>query len=141
MNDWCPGYWNATEHQHDVCWLRLLGGLIKFESSFKPDDAFKEPSGNWSVGLMALSPNECKGYETVDLLKQPLLNLSCGIGKFAQLVAHDGYIAGPAHAMGAAAYWSTLRAPYVQQKPDGNGFYHLGKKLEILPYSTAYRNY
>jgi|GEM_PF-5651533 len=141
LNDWCPGYWEASDHHRDVCWLRLLGGLVKFESSFKPDDKFKEPSGNWSVGLMALSPKECKNYETIGLLQQPLLNLSCGIGKFADLIERDGYIAGTGKNMGAAAYWSTLRAPYKQLKPDGSGYYNLGKKNDILPFSTTYRNY
>ena len=67
----------------------MIGGLVKFESNFKPDDSFRESNGNWSVGLMALSPKECRSYETVDLLKQPLLNLSCGIGKFADLVVRE----------------------------------------------------
>lgn len=141
LNDWCPGYWEATEHQRDVCWLRLLGGLVKFESSFKPEDKFKEPSGNWSVGLMALSPKECKNYETVDMLQQPLLNLSCGIGKFADLIERDGYIAGPEKSLGAAKYWSTLRAPYKQRKPNGDGYYNLGKKNEILVFTMPYRQF
>lgn len=141
INTWCPGYADADDHQRAVCWLRLLGGVIKFESEFKPDDAFEESPNHWSVGLMALSPNECQGYETVTLLKQPLLNLSCGISKFAALVEKDGYILGSDDRLGAAAYWSTLRAPYTKRKPGGDGVFRLGKRDQILPLTREYRKY
>ncbi len=141
INDWCPGYWNASEHHREVCWLRLIGGIVKLESSFKPDDKFREPSGAWSVGLLALSPKECKRYETVEMLQKPLLNLSCGIGMLARFVERDGYLHGPKEALGASKYWSTLRTPYTQRKPDGKGYYKLGKKPEIQAFTTSYRNY
>lgn len=141
INDWCPGYWSATEHQREVCWLRLIGAIVKFESSFKPEDKFREPSGAWSVGLLALSPKECKRYETVEMLQKPLLNLSCGIAKLAGFVERDGYLHGPSEAPGASRYWSTLRTPYTQRKPDGSGHYKLGKKNEIQAFTHPYRSY
>jgi hypothetical protein len=141
INDWCPGYWQASEHQREVCWLRLFGGLVKFESSFKGDTKFHEGGGVWSIGLMALSPKECKGYETEELLKKPLFNLRCGIGKFANLVERDGYIDGPESGRGAAAYWSTLRQPYTKPRPNGDGHYKLGKKYEIKVFTTVFRDY
>lgn len=141
LNDWCPGYFQASEHQREVCWLRLFGGLVKFESNFKGGDKFHEGGGVWSIGLMALSPNECKGYETEELLKKPILNLRCGIGKFARLVERDGYIDGPERSRGAAAYWSTLRAPYTKPRPNGDGHYNLGKKNEIRVFTTVFRNF
>jgi hypothetical protein len=135
VEDFCPGYSKASKHSREVCWLRLVGGVVEFESSFNPTDSFKEPSGDMSVGLLALSPNECANAPTEAALKDPVKNLVCGITIMARLIAADGFIDGPVSGRGASAYWSTLRAPYI------SGKYHLGKKDQIIPITTLYSAY
>jgi hypothetical protein len=131
----CPGYKKANATQREHCWLRVVGAVTKFESSFQPHDAFKEPDGNWSVGLLALSPGECPNAPTLESLKNPTKNLACGFAKMANLIARDGWIDGPVGKRGAAAYWSVLRKPYTYQG------YKLGKKDLILPITAKYRIY
>ena len=50
----------------------------------------------------------------------------------ADLIARDGFISGPSSHRGAAAYWSTLRAPYA-------GGRH-GKKFKIIPITRTFRD-
>jgi hypothetical protein len=135
VEDFCPGYSKASKHSHETCWLRLIGGVVEFESSFNPTDSFKEPSGDMSVGLLALSPNECANAPTEAALKDPVKNLVCGITIMARLIATDGFIDGPVSGRGASAYWSTLRAPYILGK------YHLGKKDQIVSITKLYSAY
>lgn len=132
--DFCPGYSKATRHQKEVCWLRLIGALVMFESSFNPREAFQEPDGAWSVGLMALSPGECSEAMTVKDLQNPIKNLTCGVNKMAFFISRHGFINGPKSARGAAAYWSVLRDPYVYGK------YKLGRRRRILKITHAYRS-
>ena len=135
IEDFCPGYSKASKLSREVCWLRLVGGVVEFESSFNPTDSFKEPDGDMSVGLLALSPNECANAPTEAALKDPVKNLVCGITIMARLIAADGFIDGPTSARGASKYWSTLRAPYI------SGKYHLGKKDQIIPITKLYSAY
>jgi hypothetical protein len=144
VEEFCPGYRDASTHSREVCWLRIVGGLSKYESAFNPGDGFAEPGGNMSVGLLALSPKECKGYDTETLLKDPILNLGCGVGIMAHLVERDGYLSGPDGHRGASAYWSVLRTPYIYEatKPDGSTVtYHLGKKDKVIEISRTYIKY
>lgn len=133
--EFCPGYHQANDHQQQVCWLRLISALVSFESGFKPGDSFIEPNGAASVGLMALSPKECRNYETIKLLKNPVLNLSCGVRTMLHLIERDRYIDGPNGQRGAAAYWSVLRTPYKV------GTYRLGKQDQIASFTRKYRSY
>ena len=135
VEDFCPGYAKASVSSREICWLRLVGGVVRYESNFNPSDSFKEPSGDVSVGLLALSPNECPNAPTVDALKDPVENLICGITIMARLIKADGFIDGPPSGRGASAYWSTLRAPYI------SGKYHLGKKDQIIPMTKIYLTY
>jgi len=155
INEWCPAYWSASDHHKEVCWLRILGGLVKTESSFKPETKFYEADmKKYSVGMMALSPpNECRNYDTVELLQNPLLNLACGIGKFAGLIERDGVIYGKTIVtnprtkkkeekfLGPSAYWSTMRPPYKRKRFDGSCCFNLGKMNEITAFTKQYRNY
>ena len=113
VDRFCPGYKSATRAQKRNCWLRMIGGMVKYESEFKSTDAFREPDGKWSVGLMALSPSECDNAPNVSSLKDSVPNLICGVNKMADLIDQDKNIAGPKGHRGAAAYWSTLKTPYV----------------------------
>ncbi|MGZ3653711.1 MAG: lytic transglycosylase domain-containing protein [Bdellovibrionota bacterium] len=121
----CPGYSSASLAQRKTCWVRLVSAVVEYESAFDPGDMYKESDGVYSVGLMQLSNGECANAETVAELKDPVQNLLCGTKKMADLIARYGYVTTPDNLHGAAAYWSTLRAPYTS-----NGL-HLGKKLEV----------
>jgi hypothetical protein len=135
VDDFCPNYRDSSEHLKQVCWLRLIGALTKYESSFKQEEGFVEPDGAMSIGLMALSPDECSVSPTKRLLKDGILNLSCGIDKMAHLIERDGFINGPKSGRGAAAYWSVLRDAYE------HGKYKLGKSEKIRELTRAYRDY
>lgn len=135
ISDFCPGYSRARKRERFACWLRLVGGVVRYESNYKPDDLFREPNGSYSVGLMALSPNECNNAPTIRSLKKAVPNLVCGINMMAELIARDGFIDGPKSARGAATYWSTLREPYSY------GHMKLGKKDKISALTRTYREY
>ena len=135
VETFCPGYRKASQFQKENCWLRLVSAVVRFESSFKPGDSFREPNGAYSVGLLALSPGECPNAPDIKSLKNPVKNLECGVGKMAKLIASGRYIDGPKGNRGAAAYWSVLRAPYRYKK------YKLGKKHLIVPLTKEYRKF
>jgi hypothetical protein len=139
VETFCPGYRASGPAQRQNCWLLLVAAITKFESSFKPATSFREPDGNYSVGLLALSPGECPNAPTMNALKAAVPNLLCGVGKLASLVGRYGYIDGPANARGASRYWSTLRAPYKRWDPTRNRYLNLGKRNLILPLVRGYR--
>ena len=131
--DFCPGFSAATRAQREICWLRLVSAVAKFESGFNPATLYKESNGVYSVGLLQLSSGECSGASSVSALKDPLKNLACGTAKMAGLIARYGYVTTADNKHGAAAYWSTLRRPYV------SGHLHLGKRTEVARLTAAYR--
>ncbi len=135
----CPGYGKASANQRASCWLLLVAAITKFESSFKPDTSFREPDGNYSVGLLALSPGECPNAPTMQSLKSAIPNLICGTNKMANLIGRDGFIDGPDPRRGAARYWSTLRAPYKRWDPTRNRYLNLGKRNLIVPLVRGFR--
>jgi hypothetical protein len=135
----CPGYTQASASERVNCWVVLVAAVTKFESAFHTADKFREPDGNYSVGLLALSPKECPNAQTISALSLATPNLVCGTNKMASLIARDGYIDGPASARGAAVYWSTLRAPYKVWDASRKRFLNLGKKNEVLPLTRGYR--
>lgn len=129
----CPGYDTASDSQRETCWLRLVKAMIRYESTFDPALTFKEPNGDMSVGLLMLSPGECKQAKTAEQLKVPVNNINCGMAKMARLIARDRVIAGTGTKKGAAAYWSVLRKPYKYAK------YKLGKQNEIIALTKGYK--
>lgn len=139
VDTFCPGYRQASASQRQSCWVHVVAAISKFESNFHPADSFREPDGNYSVGLLALSPGECPNAPTLNSLKAPLPNLVCGTNKMASLIGKHGYIDGPADGRGASRYWSTLRAPYKRWDPTRNRYLNLGKRNLILPLVRGYR--
>lgn len=135
----CPGYRQASLAQRQNCWLLLVAAIAKFESAFKPATSFREPDGNYSVGLLALSPGECPNAPTMKALMVAVPNLVCGVNKMAHLIGKHGYIDGPADGRGASRYWSTLRAPYKRWDPTRNRWLNLGKRNLILPLVRGFR--
>jgi hypothetical protein len=122
---YCPGYSQASLVQRETCWVRLISAVAQFESDFDPMNKYHETNGAYSVGLLQLSTGECGIAGSVTELEDPIKNLQCGTRKMAALIARYGYITSPDNLHGAAAYWSTLRRPYV------SGSHHLGKALEV----------
>lgn len=126
----CPGYLRASQAQRDICWLRIIGSIVEFESSFKPAARpFCEGDGVYSVGLMALSTGECPDAMTIPEMMDPVKNLTCGINRMAKLIRRDHVIS--ENNLGASAYWSTLRKPYTARLPDGRVF-NLGKRDKVI---------
>jgi hypothetical protein len=141
VNEFCPGYADATLAQREVCWLRLVGGVVEFESSFRPDEPpFNEGHGVYSVGLLALSTGECPNAPTQKALMDPVQNLICGVNKMAFLIRRGHAIDNPAHS-GASAYWSTLRPPHKVWDPQRQRWLNLGKKDQIIARTRSYRKF
>jgi hypothetical protein len=128
----CPGYGSASLARRETCWVRLVSAVVQYESAFNPATMYKESNGVYSVGLLQLSAGECANAPTNAALKDPIQNLLCGTKRMADLIARYGYVTSPDNKHGAAAYWSTLRAPYVV------GSAHLGKKAEVQKISAGY---
>jgi len=135
----CPGYSKATAAQKANCWLLVVSAITKFESGFKPASTFREPDGNYSVGMLAMSPGECANAPTLRQLQSAVPNLICGTNKMASLIGRYGYIDGPASGRGASRYWSTLRAPYRRWDPTRDRYLNLGKRNMILPLVRGFR--
>ncbi|HEY8278532.1 MAG TPA: hypothetical protein VIH99_02835 [Bdellovibrionota bacterium] len=136
----CPDYANATLPERENCWTLLVSAISKYESSFNPAGSFREPDGNYSVGLLALSPGECPNARSQDALKNAIPNLVCGVNKMASLIRKRGYVDGPASARGASRYWSTLRKPYTKWDPTRNRDLKLGKRDLVVAITKNYRN-
>ncbi len=126
VESFCPGYSRSSRSEKENCWLLIVGALVKRESNFKPGTTYPEgaPLFYNSVGLLQLSHNsrarECtpEGARSERDLKNPELNLRCGIRILARLVGSRGRIAGRA---GAGAYWSVLRNPGEHRAAKANG--------------------
>lgn len=134
ISTFCPGYENSYEVEKQNCWVTLVLALVDLESKFDPAAEFLEPDGKWSVGLLMLSPGECKAAPTKEDLKHATKNLDCGLRIMANRIARDSYISGPKETRGAASYWSTLREPYTFKK------YKLGKRPQVIAKTSQYRN-
>lgn len=114
IENFCSGYRRSSRAEKENCWLLIVGALVRRESGFRPGTVYGEGAPLYynSVGLLQLSHNrrarECvkEGARSEQDLKNPHLNLKCGIRILARLVANKGQIAGK---HGAGAYWSVLR--------------------------------
>ncbi len=126
IESFCPGYSRSSRAEKENCWLVIVGALVRRESNFKPGTTYREGAPLYynSVGLLQLSHNsrarECtqEGARSENDLKNPELNLRCGIRILARLVGARGRIAGRA---GAGAYWSVLRNPGEHRSANLNG--------------------
>jgi hypothetical protein len=131
IESFCPGYMVASQPQRNVCWLRLVGSIVEFESSFKPAERpFCEGNAVYSVGLLALSTGECPDAMDIEGLQDPVKNLACGLNRMAKLIHRDHEIEGQDQG-GACAYWSTLRTPHTATLSNGKT-YTLGKKDQVI---------
>lgn len=116
IDNFCPGYRSGTVGEKEACWLSVASAVAKKESDFDPNQSYPEgPPLNYnSVGLFQLSQNpqaqECnkEGARNEQDLKNPILNIRCGIRIMGERIASYGKLAGK---QGAGSYWSVLREP------------------------------
>jgi hypothetical protein len=140
VETFCPGYTKASEPQREICWLRLVGSVVEFESSFRNNaKPFCEGNGVYSVGLLSLSAGECPNAMTLEELIDPAKSLTCGVNRMARLINRDHFISSPDD-MGASAYWSTLRPAHLKTMSDGRVL-HLGKKDEVIARTKLFNRF
>lgn len=108
----CPKYQSLTRQQKIYVWVELLSTVSKYESSWKPATVFNEPAPlNYpSIGLLQLSYEDHAGYPYCPAkggkdLKDPLVNLDCGMRILANQVNKKGKII-----LSSGVYWSTLKS-------------------------------
>ena len=106
---WCPAYPSASRDQREAFWLGLVSALAKHESTWRPTAV--GGGGQW-VGLLQILPATARGYgceaRSAEALKNPRLNLACGMRIMARTVKRDGVIS---HNMrGVAADWGPFHS-------------------------------
>lgn len=134
IDSFCPRYFNASKFEQDTCWLRIVSGMARYESEFRPSATYVEDWGDTSVGLLMMNPAHCRKAPTTALLKNAISNINCAMPRFSLLVARDKVLSGPGNT-GAAAYWSVMRAPYRYKK------LFLGRKPHIQEITRSYQAY
>ncbi len=136
IEEFCPSYFQANQRSREICWLRIVGAIVKYESLFRPSTSFGGLGDEkMSVGLMSISPGDSEVAPSVELLKIAELNLQAGIEIMARLISEQGNLSGPEGARGAAGYWAPLRAPY------NVGRFNLGQRDAIIKISSTYASY
>lgn len=122
IDQYCPGYAEATDGRRKAFWVNLIASLSYHESTWRPDVSGGE--GKWH-GLLQISPATAQGYGCVAgdaaALKDGALNLSCGIRIMAETVSRDGVISRDMD--GIAADWG----PFHQE----------GKRNDIKSYTQG----
>lgn len=115
----CPKYKLLADDVKPVFWAELVVAIAKYESNWNPTTRYMEPAPlNYeSLGLLQLSYEDQKAYPFCKLdrasknLFNPLVNLKCGVGIMARLIAKDAVIAKGqgSSSRGLARYWSVMR--------------------------------
>lgn len=123
IDQYCPGYPEASERQRKAFWLNLIASLSYYESTWRPD--VSGGGGRWH-GLLQISPATAQGYgcEASDAseLKDGALNVACGIRIMAETVPRDDVISQGMR--GIAADWG----PFHQERKR-NGIKAYTRKL------------
>jgi len=131
----CPNYASLTEEKRVQFWAGLLSAMARPESNFKPETTYREPDitdaaglNVTSRGLLQISLESANqrayscGIKRAEDLHDPETNLTCGAKIMSYWVRRDGTIAAQAPpAVGAARYWSVLRA-WRNHLPEISGF-------------------
>jgi hypothetical protein len=124
IGTFCPSYELLAKDDRVRFWVGLLSAMAKPESGFKPETTYVEPDildankqNVVSRGLLQISqesanlkPYGCGIKQATDLHKVDV-NLNCAARIMRHWVDKDGLIAAASKpAVGAARYWSVLRA-------------------------------
>ncbi len=110
IESFCPGYKRSSKLAQEMCWAVIMSAISKKESDFIPSKSFREPTGEYSVGLLAMSGHQCRNAPTITALKNATENLKCGTRLMAKLIGQYGCIS--CGRVGGGANWSVLRKPY-----------------------------
>jgi hypothetical protein len=124
IRTFCPAYEGLDADKRSRFWAGLLSAMAKRESGFKPETKYVEPdivdanSQNVvSRGLLQISMESANqkaygcGIQQAQDLHEVDVNLNCAARIMRHWVEKDGLIAAASKpAVGAARYWSVLRA-------------------------------
>ncbi|WP_417719993.1 transglycosylase SLT domain-containing protein [Salipiger sp.] len=106
---WCPAYPSASRENREAFWLGLVSALAKHESTYRPTAV--GGGGLW-YGLLQILPSTARSYgcqaDSASDLKDPRLNLSCGLRIMARTVARDGVVS--RNMRGVAADWGPFHS-------------------------------
>ncbi|APZ53881.1 transglycosylase SLT domain-containing protein [Salipiger abyssi] len=109
ITTWCPAYPSATREDREAFWLGLVSALAKHESTYRPTAV--GGGGLW-YGLLQILPSTARLYgcqaRSGAALKDPNLNLSCGLRIMAKTVARDGVVS--RNMRGVAADWGPFHS-------------------------------
>ncbi|WP_188789147.1 transglycosylase SLT domain-containing protein [Salipiger pallidus] len=109
ISTWCPTYETAGRDQREAFWVGLVSTLAKHESTYRP--AVVGGGGRW-YGLLQILPSTARAYgcqaRSGEALKNPALNLSCGLRIMARTVARDGVVS--QNMRGVAADWGPFHS-------------------------------
>lgn len=120
----CPTYDGLDAEKRARFWAGLLSAMAKPESGFKPETEYVEPdivdTNNQNVvsrGLLQISMESANqkaygcGIQQAQDLHKVDVNLNCAARIMRHWAEKDGFIAAASKpAVGAARYWSVLRA-------------------------------
>ncbi|WP_258091536.1 transglycosylase SLT domain-containing protein [Salipiger pentaromativorans] len=111
---WCPAYPSAGRADREAFWLGLVSALAKHESTYRPTAV--GGGGLW-YGLLQILPSTARLYgceaRSGAALKDPRLNLSCGLRIMAKTVARDGVVS--RNMRGVAADWGPFHSSKKRQ--------------------------
>lgn len=152
IESFCPK-WKSLAEAHKVeAFANLVAGIIKRESNFNPQSNMIEKSqgidpvtGKKTVseGLLQLSYKDARNWRSIPEcvaisyvtknIRDPFVNIRCGLRIMGRLIARDGLISGKILNSkgkliygGASAYWSVIR--------DGHHVDEIRAKVKALPF-------
>ncbi|MBY6003593.1 transglycosylase SLT domain-containing protein [Salipiger bermudensis] len=106
---WCPAYPSAGREDREAFWIGLVSALAKHESTYRPTAV--GGGGLW-YGLLQILPSTARLYDcqagTGAELKDPHLNLTCGLRIMAKTVQRDGVVS--QNMRGVAADWGPFHS-------------------------------
>ncbi len=111
IEQWCPGYPEASETDREAFWVGLMSALARHESTWNPQAV--GGGGRW-FGLVQISPATARYYgcqaTSGAALTNGSANIACALRIWAETVPRDGVVA--AQRGGVAADWG----PFVQSQ-------------------------
>ncbi|HLD68572.1 MAG TPA: transglycosylase SLT domain-containing protein [Pseudomonas sp.] len=124
ITDFCPAYSQLDADKRLHFWVGLLSAMAKPESGFKPETKYVEPDildankqNVVSRGLLQISMESANqkaygcGIQQAEDLHRVDVNLNCAARIMQHWVEKDERVAAMSKpAVGAARYWSVLRA-------------------------------
>jgi len=120
---WCKNLNNTSLDNKIKFYVTLVHALAYHESSYKPEatykENFKDQKGNYiiSTGLLQLSQESANasiyrcGITNAAMLKDPQININCGVKIMNKWIVGDGVIQGGGTGAwrGMSRYWSPFR--------------------------------